>query len=190
MILYDDTIFDSVFEWTIDLLLGRSRSAKWPPKRVSNCRRRSIIKSKNMPDCKFPQISWHSIWIVLFQSLILFFFCKCSTASALRKYRMQHWRCFQLEPSIKGNYQIHVHVLYRPFDSWVHSQIIQNLRFVRPPIGYIDVGDGCWRPNVLVTSLRCWRQKIQSAMVFSFSILAISKGDFHEHCHFKSFIWY
>ena len=21
--------------------------------------------------------------------------------------------------------------------------------------GYIDVGDGCWRPNVLVTSLRC-----------------------------------
>ena len=23
-------------------------------------------------------------------------------------------------------------------------------------IGYIDVGDGCWRPNVLVTSLRCW----------------------------------
>ena len=22
--------------------------------------------------------------------------------------------------------------------------------------GYIDVGDGCWRQNVLVTSLRCW----------------------------------
>ena len=22
--------------------------------------------------------------------------------------------------------------------------------------GHIDVGDGCWRPNVLVTSLRCW----------------------------------
>ena len=22
--------------------------------------------------------------------------------------------------------------------------------------GYIDVGDGCWRPNMLVTSLRCW----------------------------------
>ena len=22
--------------------------------------------------------------------------------------------------------------------------------------GYIDVGVGCWRPNVLVTSLRCW----------------------------------
>ena len=21
---------------------------------------------------------------------------------------------------------------------------------------YIDVGDRCWRPNVLVTSLRCW----------------------------------
>ena len=23
---------------------------------------------------------------------------------------------------------------------------------------YIDVGDGCWRPNVLVTRFRCWRQ--------------------------------
>ena len=22
--------------------------------------------------------------------------------------------------------------------------------------GHIDVGDGCWRPNVLVPSLRCW----------------------------------
>ena len=22
--------------------------------------------------------------------------------------------------------------------------------------GDIDVGDGCWRPNVLVTCLRCW----------------------------------
>ena len=23
-------------------------------------------------------------------------------------------------------------------------------------IGYIDVGDGCWRPNVLVTRFGCW----------------------------------
>ena len=23
-------------------------------------------------------------------------------------------------------------------------------------VSYIEVGDGCWRPNVLVTSLRCW----------------------------------
>ena len=22
--------------------------------------------------------------------------------------------------------------------------------------GYIDVGDGCWRPNVSVTGLTCW----------------------------------
>ena len=22
--------------------------------------------------------------------------------------------------------------------------------------GYIDVDDGCWRPNVLMTRLRCW----------------------------------
>ena len=30
--------------------------------------------------------------------------------------------------------------------------LITYLRY----FGYIDVGDGCWRPNVLVTSLRCW----------------------------------
>ena len=23
-------------------------------------------------------------------------------------------------------------------------------------MGYMDVGDRCWRSNVLVTSLRCW----------------------------------
>jgi len=28
--------------------------------------------------------------------------------------------------------------------------------YIRSFFGYIDVGDGCWRPNVLVTSLRCW----------------------------------
>ena len=28
--------------------------------------------------------------------------------------------------------------------------------FTNPKIGYIDVGDGCWRRNVLVTSLRFW----------------------------------
>ena len=27
---------------------------------------------------------------------------------------------------------------------------------VNIPLGYIDVGDGCWRPNELVTNLRCW----------------------------------
>ena len=26
------------------------------------------------------------------------------------------------------------------------------------PMGYIDVGDGCWRPNVLVTIFWCWQQ--------------------------------
>ena len=27
---------------------------------------------------------------------------------------------------------------------------------VKKPVGDIDVGDECWRQNVLVTSLRCW----------------------------------
>ena len=26
----------------------------------------------------------------------------------------------------------------------------------KKPPGYIDVGDGCWRRNVLETTLRCW----------------------------------
>ena len=26
------------------------------------------------------------------------------------------------------------------------------------PMGYIDVGDGCWRPNVLMTRFGCWQQ--------------------------------
>ena len=29
------------------------------------------------------------------------------------------------------------------------------LQIVRNNDGYIDVGDGCWRPNELMTSLRC-----------------------------------
>ena len=29
-------------------------------------------------------------------------------------------------------------------------------QFTLTKSGYIDVGDGCWRPNELVTSLRCW----------------------------------
>ena len=28
-----------------------------------------------------------------------------------------------------------------------------HLEFIN---GYIDVADGCWRQNVLVTSIRCW----------------------------------
>ena len=28
-----------------------------------------------------------------------------------------------------------------------------HLEFIN---GYIDVADGCWRQNVLVTSFRCW----------------------------------
>ena len=28
-------------------------------------------------------------------------------------------------------------------------------RMVTNVVGYIDVGDGCWRLNVLMTSLRC-----------------------------------
>ena len=35
------------------------------------------------------------------------------------------------------------HALFRELVLSIHS-------------GYIDVGDGCWRRNVLVTTLRCW----------------------------------
>ena len=36
------------------------------------------------------------------------------------------------------------------------SDLIQVSKELAEYPGYIDVGDGCWRPNVLVTSLRCW----------------------------------
>ena len=36
------------------------------------------------------------------------------------------------------------------------NALIILCRKPKPKNGYIDVGDGCWRPNVLVTSLRCW----------------------------------
>ena len=46
--------------------------------------------------------------------------------------------------------------------SWkTRPKIFPKFQFLGPKIrpwvekGYIDVGDGCWRPNVLVTSLRC-----------------------------------
>ena len=32
----------------------------------------------------------------------------------------------------------------------IHSEVCLK------PNSYIDVGDGCWRRNVLVTTLRCW----------------------------------
>ena len=39
---------------------------------------------------------------------------------------------------------------------WDHGTVkYRSLDLIRIK-GDIDVGDGCWRQNVLVTSLRCW----------------------------------
>ena len=39
----------------------------------------------------------------------------------------------------------------------IHFQFFDALKkFCVEFIGVIDVDDGCWRQNVLVTSLRCW----------------------------------
>ena len=38
----------------------------------------------------------------------------------------------------------------------MHMVLFRTIKFTLSPTylnGYIDVGDGCWRPNVLVTSL-------------------------------------
>ena len=44
-----------------------------------------------------------------------------------------------------------------PPNNFGQSRLRQSAsRMRRRSRGYIDVGDGCWRPNVLVTSLRCW----------------------------------
>ena len=37
------------------------------------------------------------------------------------------------------------------FDFW-------DINFMTRLLGYIDVGDGCWRQNQLMTIFRCWRQ--------------------------------
>ena len=38
----------------------------------------------------------------------------------------------------------------------VKSALIIHSRFEIISKGYIDVGDGCWRRNMLATTLRCW----------------------------------
>ena len=50
---------------------------------------------------------------------------------------------------------------YDLYKVMLDQEFIQHIFIVRKnfgigKFGYIDVGDGCWRPNVLVTSLRCW----------------------------------
>ena len=40
--------------------------------------------------------------------------------------------------------------------SRIWTQAILFLKSMSERGGDIDVGDGCWRPNVMVISLRCW----------------------------------
>ena len=49
-------------------------------------------------------------------------------------------------------------VTTKEFTKRSHEYSKQVINFFKcyPKLGYIDVGDGCWRPNELVTSLRCW----------------------------------
>ena len=45
--------------------------------------------------------------------------------------------------------------LFQPFKTQRKSYKT-SIRVVDKTVGDIDVSDGCWRPNMLVTSLRCW----------------------------------
>ena len=49
-----------------------------------------------------------------------------------------------------------------------HSQLpmlyFSDLNMQNNKEGYIDVGDGCWGPNVLVTSLGCCRRVTSEAI--------------------------
>ena len=40
----------------------------------------------------------------------------------------------------------------------VEVRLESTSRYLDLDKGYIDVGDGCWRRNVLVTNIRCWWQ--------------------------------
>ena len=45
---------------------------------------------------------------------------------------------------------------YKPLKRLIGVLISSDFKRKVNSEGYIDVGDGCWRRNVLVTSLRCW----------------------------------
>ena len=57
-----------------------------------------------------------------------------------------------LQPSFSVTFFTTLNALY---ETMCHLQVI-TCCYQWWIFGYIDVRDGCWRPNVLVTSLRCW----------------------------------
>ena len=47
--------------------------------------------------------------------------------------------------------------IYQDYEKWTQqARWIPLQYFLIDSVGYIDVGDGCWRRNLLVTTLRCW----------------------------------
>ena len=66
-------------------------------------------------------------------------------------YDTLHWT------RLHRNSPIQVHLFPPQNWNWFYflNLTLFDRYFIRQ-IGYIDVGDGCWRPNVLVTSLRWW----------------------------------
>ena len=48
-----------------------------------------------------------------------------------------------------------IQIIFRCFSLFRFHLIWSNISHTK---GYIDVGDGCWRPNVLMTRFGCWWQ--------------------------------
>ena len=47
--------------------------------------------------------------------------------------------------------------IYQDYEKWTQqARWIPFQYFLIDSVGYIDIGNGCWRRNELVTTLRCW----------------------------------
>ena len=49
--------------------------------------------------------------------------------------------------------------IYQDYEKWTQqARWIPFQYFLIDSVGYIDIGNGCWRRNELVTTLKCWWQ--------------------------------
>ena len=97
------------------------------------------------------------------------FLCSTNFESCLEGFKINHGiapprlcdrDCFPLQLTARPGYELSW-IFLKSVRQFLHSKItsVYCNKSAFPMIkfkGYIDVGDGCWRPNVLVTSLRCW----------------------------------
>ena len=69
--------------------------------------------------------------------------------SCPRKFRGPEWKMLQYSEKFR--------MWSRTWNlAWMWSYSNKVIFSWKASVGYIDVGDGCWRRNVFVTIIRCW----------------------------------